>query len=91
MRSFVQANQSPDLLCSRGIGIEVLARHIGKTEFGLGRKLPSQVELNALADGGGVGQQLGRGRFVKFQKHVGTFDLDPLAAVQFYLYRSFSL
>ena len=73
------------------IGTEILAGDVGKTKFGFRRKLPGQIKLNALAQDGGFGQQLRRSRLVKFQKYVGTFDLDSFATVQLHLHRGLSL
>ena len=91
MRRFVKAYEGAHLLCHAGVCAEVLTRDLGKTKLCFGRKFPCQIKLDALADGVGVGQELGGGRLFKFQKHVGAFDLDPLAAVQLHLHRGFCL
>ena len=52
----------------------------GKAKRVFGRKFPSQMKLDALAKEGGLRQKWGRGRFLKFQKRIGGFDLDPCTA-----------
>ena len=85
MRRLIQPHESTHLLGGAGVGIEIFAGDVGKAKLGVGRKFPSQIKLNALANERGFRQKLGRRRFVKFQKYVGTFDFDALAAVQFHL------
>ena len=85
MWRFVKAHECTHLLNGTGVCVEIVTRHIGKAKLFFGRKFPSQIKLDALANEGGFSQKLGRGRFLKFQKHIGAFDLDPFAAVQFHL------
>ena len=89
MRCFEKTHECTHLLNGAGVCTEIVTCHIGKAEFVFGRKFPSQIKLDALANLGGFSQKLGRCRFLKFQKHIGAFDLDPFAAVQFHLNRSF--
>ena len=85
MRRLIQPHEGTHLLGGAGVGIEIFAGDVGKAKLGVGRKFPSQIKLNALANERGFRQKLGRSWFLKFQKYVGTFDFDPLAAVQFHL------
>ena len=89
MRRFEKAHECTHLLHGAGVCVEIVTCHIGKAKFVFGRKFPSQIKLNALANERGFSQQLGGRRFFKFQKHIGALDLDPFATVQFHLNRSF--
>jgi hypothetical protein len=50
MRRLEQAEQGARLLLLRGGTAEIVARQVGKTELLLGRELPGQFQLDALAD-----------------------------------------
>ena len=87
MRRFKQAKQGGRLLLQAGglagVGAEVVARQVGKTEFLVAGKFPGQVQVNLQAQQLAARQQFCRRRFFKFQQGVGRFDLDPLARVEF--------
>ena len=95
MRRLKQPEQSSRLLLQAGglagVGAEVVARQVGKTELLVAGKFPGQVQVNLQAQQLAARQQFCRRRFFKFQQGVGRFDLDPLARVEFNLHRSVGL
>ena len=95
MRRLKQPEQSSRLLLQAGglagVGAEVVARQVGKTEFLVAGKFPGQVQVNLQAQQLAARQQFCRRRFFKFQQGVGRFDLDPLARVEFDLQRRVGL
>jgi hypothetical protein len=83
MRRFVQAQQGGHLLGDAGVVAEIVFGQVAKAELLVRGAFVSQFQLDGLAQHPGLGQQSGRGRFVELQQHVGRFDLDPFAGVEF--------
>ncbi|OPZ75592.1 MAG: hypothetical protein BWY82_00203 [Verrucomicrobia bacterium ADurb.Bin474] len=91
MRRLEQPEQRRGLLVGAGRGLEIVARQVGKAEFGLGREFPGQVQVDLLRQRLRPRDQLGRLGGVEAQQHVGGLDLDALARVQLDLHRAFGL
>jgi hypothetical protein len=88
VRRLEQAEQGCRLLLGTGLGVEVVARQVGKTELVLGGKFPGQVEVDVLRQLLGGSDQLGRRRFLEAQQHVGRLGLHALAGFELDLHRA---
>jgi hypothetical protein len=81
MWGFMQTQQSSHLLNCTG-RIEIVLRQIGEPKLFLGCKFVGQLQLDALAEGCGFGQQSGWVRLVKFKQLGCCFDFDPFARIE---------
>ena len=71
-----------------GLGVEIFARQIGKTEFVVGGEFPGQVQVDFLRQSLGLGNQLGGCRFFELEQHIGCLHFDAFARIQLDLHRT---
>ena len=81
MWGFMQTQQCSHLLHRTG-RVEIVLRQIGETKLFLGCKFVGQLQLDALAERCGLGQQSGWGGLVKFKQLGCSFDFDPFARIE---------
>ena len=68
MRRLEQAEQRRGLLHHAGLGVEIVTRHIGETEFVGGSKFPGQVQIDFAGQALPLREQLRRGRLVELEQ-----------------------
>jgi hypothetical protein len=88
VRCLEQAEQRCGLLLGARLGVEVVARQLGKAELGVGRKGPGQIEVDLACQHLRPGDQFGGRGLLESEQQVDGLDLDTLARVELDLCRA---
>ena len=75
MRRLEQRNERSSLLCQRGVVAEIFLGQLLEAEFVCWGEFPCQIEFHGGAQGGGLGHQNTRRRFLKSEQDVGSLGL----------------